>query len=90
MILKIVTAEVCGPTSLKVVFNDGASRRVNLQPILTGPMFIALRDPESFACVELNPMTGTVEWPNGADLAPEALRELPDESGADGRRAAGN
>ena len=90
MILKILTAEICGPTSLRVAFNDGTTRRVNLRPILIGPMFFPLRDPAIFARVELNPVTATVEWPNGADLAPEALRELPDENGTDANRAAGN
>jgi len=90
MILKILMAEVCGPTMLRVVFNDGTTRRVNLRPILTGPMFVPLRDPAFFSRVVLNAVTGTVEWPNGADLAPEALRGLPDESEAGHRRAAGS
>ena len=34
-----------------------------------------LRDPEFFARVSVNPETGTIEWPNGADLAPEFLLE---------------
>lgn len=83
MILKILSAEVCGPTSLDLRFNDGSGRRVNLLPLLEGPMFVRLRDPSSFARVRLNPVTGTIEWPNGADLAPEALRELPDERSRD-------
>ena len=79
MILKILSVQICGPTSLDVSFNDGSEKRVNLLPLLEGPMFARLRDPESFSLVRLNPVTGTVEWPNGADLAPEALRDLPDE-----------
>jgi len=79
MILKVLSAQVCGPNSLNVRFNDGSERRVNLLPLLEGPMFVRLRDPATFSLVRLNPVTGTVEWPNGADLAPEALRDLPDE-----------
>jgi len=32
-----------------------------------------LRDPDLFGKVRVNPETGTIEWPNGADLAPDAL-----------------
>jgi hypothetical protein len=42
-------------------------------------MFASLREREVFSRVALSSITGTVEWPNGADLAPEALHELPEE-----------
>ena len=87
MILKILALGICGPTSLDLRFNDGSSRRVEVLPLLSGPMFVGLRRPDAFAQVKLNPVTGTVEWPNGADLAPEALRGLPDERVPDGRAA---
>ena len=40
-----------------------------------GQVFDPLRDPEFFKRVFLNEETGTVEWPNGADLAPTFLYE---------------
>ena len=43
-------------------------------------MFVPLLDPDFFRRMTLNRVTGTVEWPNGADLAPEAIRELADQS----------
>ena len=78
-ILRIDAVELVGPHSLALRFNDGASRRVNLLPELEGPVFEPLRDPEYFSCVVLDPLAGTVAWPNGADFAPEFLRELPAE-----------
>jgi len=42
---------------------------------LHGEVFEPLRDPEVFAQVKINPETGTIEWPNGADLAPEFLHK---------------
>lgn len=39
----------------------------------SGEVFEPLKDPAFFRRVRLNPETGTVEWPNGADLAPEFL-----------------
>ncbi|MFQ6058961.1 MAG: DUF2442 domain-containing protein [Anaerolineae bacterium] len=79
MILHILEAEVCGPHSLSVVFNDGTRKRVNVFPLLEGPIFEPLRDPAYFARVTVDPVGGTVVWPNGADFAPEALYELPAE-----------
>ncbi len=39
-------------------------------------MFQPLRDPAYFARVSVDPICGTVVWPNGADLAPSALYDL--------------
>lgn len=78
-ILRIEAASLAGPHSLMLRFSDGATRRVNLQAHLTGPVFAPLLDPEYFSRVVLDPVCGTVVWPNGADFAPEFLRELPVE-----------
>jgi hypothetical protein len=77
MILHIIEVKVCGPFSLDVRFNDGVCKTVDLAPLLTGPMFEPLKDPTYFARVAVDPHAGTVVWPNGADLAPEALYNLP-------------
>ena len=61
-------------------FSDGAARHVDLYPELRGPVFEPLKDPVVFSCVRLDPVCGTVVWPNGADFAPEFLRDLPEES----------
>lgn len=79
MILHIVEASVCGPHSLELIFNDGTRKRVNVLPLLDGPIFEPLRDPAYFARVVVDPVLGTVVWPNEADFAPEALYELPAE-----------
>jgi hypothetical protein len=38
-------------------------------------VFAPLADTRRFAEVRVNPDTGTIEWPNGADIAPETLYE---------------
>ena len=42
---------------------------------LWGEVFEPLRDPEFFLQASVNAETGTVEWPNGADVAPGFLHE---------------
>ena len=80
MILRIREARVCGPHSLRLTFSDGTTKRVDVSPLLDGPIFEPLRDPTYFSRVTLDAICGTVVWPNGADFAPEALRELEGEA----------
>ena len=79
-ILRITKARVCGPYSLDLTFNDGTRKAVNVKSLLQGPIFEPLKASEYFARVELDPVCGTVVWPNGADFAPEALYELTPEA----------
>ncbi|WP_165064592.1 DUF2442 domain-containing protein [Paludisphaera rhizosphaerae] len=83
MILRIREAQVCGPHSLRLTFSDGATKRVDVRPLLVGPIFEPLRDPAYFAQATLDPTCGTVVWPNGADFAPEALLELKTETNSE-------
>jgi hypothetical protein len=57
---------------LSVAFSDGTEGVVDLHDRLFGPMFESLRDPELFAQVTVDEY-GAIVWPNGADLAPDAL-----------------
>ena len=56
-------------------FNDGTAGEVDLSDELHGPLFGPLREPEQFRTVHLDPELDTIAWDNGADLAPEYLRE---------------
>ena len=82
MLLHIIDVKVCGPHSLEVQFNNGVHKRFDLTPLLTGPVFRPLKEPAYFARVVVDAQAGTVVWPNGADLAPEALYDLPDNGSA--------
>jgi hypothetical protein len=79
MILHILEAKICGPHSLRLTFSDGTRKRVNLLSLLDGPIFEPLHNPTYFARVVIDPVAGTVVWPNEADFAPEALYELEAE-----------
>lgn len=68
------TADFC----LKLRFSNGVVKEVFVRDLLEGPIFEPLKDADYFRLVTLDSNCGTVVWPNGADIAPEALWDLPD------------
>jgi hypothetical protein len=69
----VVRAEHLGDFTLRLLFNDGVDAIVDLEDLLTGPVFEPLREPSYFRRFFLE--AGTLTWPNGADIAPETLHE---------------
>jgi len=61
---------------LRIEFNNGIVKDVDLSGELYGEIFEPLRNPDLFKQVRVNEETGTIEWPNGADFAPEFLSEI--------------
>ncbi|MDR3557787.1 MAG: DUF2442 domain-containing protein [Syntrophobacteraceae bacterium] len=61
---------------LRIKFNDGAIKEVDLGEELRGDIFEPLKKMDSFSKVYISPDTHTIEWPNGADFAPEFLYEI--------------
>ena len=73
---EIREVEHLGGYRLRVTFADGTLSDLDLSEKLSGevgPVFEPLRDKAFFARVLVDPELGTVVWPNGADLAPDAL-----------------
>ena len=69
---------------LRVTFIDGTAGEVDMRgflsnPKLDGTVFEPLRDPAIFAQVQV--VMGAVQWPNGADLAPDSMYDLIREKG---------
>lgn len=58
---------------LKLTFADGLSGEVDVLERMHGAVFEDARTPEGFAKVAVDPETGTIVWPDGADLAPDTL-----------------
>lgn len=77
-IYRITAVECIPPYSLRLRFDDGLERVVDLSPVLEGELYGPLRDPAYFRRVTLNPEIHTVEWPNGADFDPAVLHDWPD------------
>ena len=58
---------------LDLTFADGLTGEVEVIQYMQGPVFTEARTQEGFAAVEVDPESGTVVWPGGADFAPDSL-----------------
>ncbi len=75
MMPRIVDAHYVSGFKIWIRFSDGVEGDVDLSRELTGPIFEPLRDVEAFKRFRLHPELRTLVWSNGADFAPEFLRE---------------
>ena len=73
MFLHILEARYARDYVVWVRFSDGTKGEVELSAELVGPVFGQLRDVEKFKAFTL--AYHTLTWSNGADFAPEFLRE---------------
>jgi hypothetical protein len=59
---------------LELVFDDGSCGEIDLRSHVSfSGVFESLDDDDEFRRVRVNGDTGTIEWPNGADLDPVVL-----------------
>ena len=72
MMVQVLEARYQGEHRVWLRFDDGAHGEVDLAAELDGEVFEPLRDEEYFARFFVDE---TLVWPNGADFAPEFLRE---------------
>ncbi|MCQ2351377.1 MAG: DUF2442 domain-containing protein [Paludibacteraceae bacterium] len=72
--LRVTDVEYIKDYQLLLTFNDGISKLVDLENYLSGEVFGPLRDKNLFIQFALTRMT--IEWVNGADLAPEFLYDI--------------
>jgi len=70
----VVSVRPLDDFQLEVRFDDGTCGVVSLKERLFGPVFEPLRESALFRQVSVDEF-GAVCWPNGADLAPDALYE---------------
>jgi hypothetical protein len=69
---RITRLSVQAGYKLTVEFDDGVAGTLELEGDLFGPVFTPLRDEALFVQVHLDEF-GVPCWPNGADLAPDAI-----------------
>ena len=74
MFLEVSNAEYIRDYLLKITFNTGEIKLVDLQNSLQGPVFEPLKDKNFFK--QFSILYNTIEWGIGADFAPEYLFEV--------------
>ncbi len=61
---------------LRLAFEDGSVRLVDLEPHLDGEIFEPLKEMAYFKTVRVSRDLDTIVWENGADLSPDFLYEI--------------
>lgn len=73
-LLRVIDVDYIKDYMLRLKFSDGVTKNVDLFPYLKGEVFGDLLDKDKFIQYGLTPVT--IEWNNGADLAPEFLYDI--------------
>ena len=74
---RVTAVEPLDGYRLRVGFDDGLTREIDLEPILEGELYGPLRDRTLFGQVGVDPEVHTLVWPNGADFDPATLHDWP-------------
>lgn len=85
MFLRVEKAEYLSEHRVWLEFSDGSTGEVDVSNELNGKVFRPLRDLETFKSFSLE--GHTLSWENGADFAPEFLKELMLSQGKVANRA---
>ena len=73
-LLWVINAEYVDGYKIAVTFNDGLRKIVDLENHLSGEVFEPLKKKDCFTRFFVSDWT--IEWENGADVAPEFLYSL--------------
>jgi hypothetical protein len=70
--VRVRTVEPLDEFTVRLGFEDGTHKEIDLAPYLRGPIFEPIRnDPRMFRSVKVE--GGTIAWNNGADIDPDVL-----------------
>ncbi len=72
--LEVEDAQYLGDFKILIKFNNGINKVVDLENELNGDVFEPLKNPAEFKNFKI--LFNTIEWPNGADFAPEFLYQI--------------
>jgi len=71
-LVRVRTVEPLEGFTVRLEFEDGTQKEIDLERYLRGPIFEPIRnDPATFRSVKVE--GGTIAWDNGADIDPDVL-----------------
>jgi hypothetical protein len=73
---QVIKAKYVSGFVIATRFDDGTEKHLDISQWFRGPVFKALKDSKFFKKFFIE--AGTLAWPNGVDIAPEALYEATD------------
>lgn len=73
MVLRVTAVEAISDHELRLRFNDGLVREVDMAPMMWGELGEPLHDPAFFRRVRVDADSRTVAWPNGFEPDPDVL-----------------
>ena len=71
-LVRIREARPIGNYRIELTLTDGRVVERDLGPMLAGPVFTEIRNDEA-RFMEVRVESGTLVWPNGADLCPDVV-----------------
>jgi hypothetical protein len=73
-VVSITGVRVLSRYVLELTFDTGEIRVIDVEPLLWGKLFTPIvADYALFRAVRADEVSGTIVWPNGADLSPSTL-----------------
>ena len=73
VVLRVTAVEPVSSHELRLTFNDGVVREVDIGPMMWGELGEPLRDPDYFRRVRIDEESRTIAWPNGFEPDPDVL-----------------
>lgn len=73
---QVISAKYVKDFVVHTVFDDGTERNIDISKWFKGPVFEPLSNRRNFKKFFIE--AGTLAWPNGVDIAPEALYSARD------------
>jgi hypothetical protein len=74
LLIRVIDVEYIKDYTMRPEFSDGTKKVIDFLPLLKGPLFEPLKDINNFIRFALT--SWTIEWYNGADMAPEFLYSI--------------